>query len=140
MFDSRDEPGATSEPLPYRNHPGSTRPVQEDTPRSGMVTGIDMRSLPAGTEVIVDTCHSRYRFVMRDGGGRNAQVEGGRHFPREVTARVEGSTLGGSPLKVGWVGLGWFVELSFDGKRIITSQVRSICLPEKSRDEHSLAC
>lgn len=140
MFDSSDEFGTASDAWPYGNHPGSTVPAHDATPRSGIVTGIDMRSLPAGSEVIVDTCHSRYRFVVGDGSGRNAQVEGGRYFPREVNARVEGSTLGGSLLKVGWVGLGWFLELSLDGKRIITSRVRSISVPKNDHDEQSCAC
>ena len=74
---------------------------------------------------------------MLDGSGRNALVEGGPYFPQETTALVEGSTLGGSLLKVGWIGLGLFLELSFCGKRIVTSRVRSISVPEGSHDEHS---
>jgi hypothetical protein len=37
-----------------------------------------------------------------------------------------------------WIGLGLFVELSFGGKRVITSRVRSISCRGESRDEHSL--
>ena len=126
MMNLGDDLGAASGTLPYRDHAGPTFPPSDVTLRGSIVTGIDLRSLPAGTEVVVDTCCSRYRFVMLDGGGRNAQVEGGPYFPQEVTVRVEGSTLGRSLLKIGWIGLGWCVELSFGGKRIITSRVRSI--------------
>jgi hypothetical protein len=126
MVNSGNELGAASDALPFRDHPGPTFSPSDLTPRSGTIAGIDMHSLPAGTEVVVDTCHSRYRFVMLDDGGRNALIEGGCYFPKETTARVEGSTLGGNLLKIGWIGLGWCVELSFGGKRIITSRVRSI--------------
>ena len=126
MVNLGDDLGAARDALPYRDHAGPTLPPSDVTLRGSFVTGIDLRSLPAGTEIVVDSCHSRYRFVMLDGSGRNAQVEGGPYFPQEVTAQVEGSTLGGNLLKIGWIGLGWCVELSFAGKRIVTSHVRSI--------------
>ena len=130
MFNSSDGLGAASDALPYSDHAGPTTPPPDLTLGSGIVTGVDVRSLPAGTEVVVNTCRSRYRFVMLDGNGPIALVQGGPYFPEETTARVEGSTLGGSLLRVGWIGLGLFVELSFGGKRIITSRVRSISVPK----------
>jgi hypothetical protein len=96
--------------------------------RQDGLAGIDVGSLPSGTEVVVDTRNSRYRLVILDGCGGNALVKGGRYFPQETAARIEGSTLGGSPLKIGWVGRGLFLELSVGGKRIVTSRVRSIRL------------
>jgi hypothetical protein len=122
--------------MPDDDDAGLTVPPSGVTRRGGIVTGVDLLSLPAGTEVVVNTCQSRYRFVMLDGNGRNALVEGGPYFPQATTARVEGSTLGGSLLKIGWIDLGWFVELSCGGKRIITSQVRSISVPNGSHDQH----
>jgi len=94
------------------------------------VTGIDLRSLPPGTELVVDTRNSRYRLVMLDGPDSNALVRGGRYFRQETEARINGSTNGGSPLKRGWIGLGLFVEISAGGKRIVTSPVRSIKVEE----------
>ena len=123
MFESRDL--------------GPSDPPSDVTHRSGIVTGIDLRSLPRGTALVVDTRNTRYRFVMLEGSGRNTLIEGGPYFPQETTVQVEGSALGGSLLKVGWIGLGLAVELSFGGKRIITSRVRSIRVPKGSRDEHS---
>jgi hypothetical protein len=90
--------------------------------------GIDVGSLLPGTEMIVDTRNSRYRLVILEGTVGAAQVMGGRYFPQETTARIEGSTLRGSPLKIGWVGRGLCLELSAGGKRIVTSRVRSIRL------------
>jgi hypothetical protein len=90
------------------------------------IDGIDVRALPKGAELVVETQNSRYRLIKLDGTEWNALVQGGRHFRLITTARVEGSTRGGSLLRIGWIGLGLFLELSVDGKRIVTSRVRSI--------------
>ena len=137
MVNVYGEPGAANEVVTYGDRPEPVSESADRARRSDGITGIDLRSLPAGTAVVVDTRHSRYRFVMLDGSTLNALVEGGQYFPQETIARVEGSTLGGSPLKVGWIGLGLFVELSFGGKRIITSRVRSISVPKGNHGEHS---
>lgn len=137
MFHQSEQPGAANEAVPYEDGREAVSYCDDSASQNDRVTGVDLRSLPAGTAVIVDTRHSRYRFVMLDESGRNAWVKGGPYFPEETTARVEGSTLGGSLLKIGWIGLGWFVELSCGGKRIITSQVRSISVPRGSHDEQS---
>jgi hypothetical protein len=92
------------------------------------VNGIDVRKLPAETEVSVDTSNSHYRFVMLDDGGSRALVHGGRYFGDEAEARIEGSTLHGALLRLGWIGLGLSLELSVQGKRIDTSRVRSITI------------
>ncbi len=126
MFHQCEGPGAANEAVTYENGPEAVSCCEDAASQNDRVTGIDLRSLPAGTAVVVDTRHSRYRLVMLDETGRNASVEWGAYFPRATTARVEGSPLGGSLLKVGWICLGLFLELSFAGKRIITSRVRSI--------------
>ena len=94
----------------------------------GRTTGIDVRPLSPGIEVVVDTDNSRYRFVMRDGNGVNALVQGGRLFLEETEVRIAGSTYGGSFLKIAWIELGLCLELSVSGTRIVTSPVRSICV------------
>jgi hypothetical protein len=137
MFHLCDEVDAANEVVTDGDAPESAAQCADFARQSDRVPGIDLHSLPAGAAVVVDTRHSRYRFVMLDGSGRNALVEGGRYFPQETTARVEGSTFGGSLLNVGWIGLGSFVELSCGGKRIITSRVRSISIPKGSHDEQS---
>jgi hypothetical protein len=100
--------------------------ARESQPRS--VTGIDIRTLAAGTEVAMDTANSRYRFVVLDGGGRRVLGHGGRHFDGGAEARIEGSTLGGTLLWVGWIARGLCLEFSVHGKRVGTSQVRSIAI------------
>jgi hypothetical protein len=92
------------------------------------VSGVDVRRLPAATEIAVDTSNSHYRFVMLDDGGSRALVRGGRYFDDEAEARIEGSTLGGTLLRLGWIGLGLKMELSVQGRRLDTSCVRSITI------------
>jgi hypothetical protein len=129
MFHHGDDPGAANEAVTYEDGPEAVSYCEDSASQSHAVTGIDLRSRPAGTAVVVDTRHSRDRFVMLDESGGNALLEGGPYFPRPTAARVEGSTLGGSLFTIGWIGPGWFVELSCGGKRIITSRVRSIRMP-----------
>jgi hypothetical protein len=93
---------------------------------SGGVAGIDVRSLPRGAKLVVDTRNSRYHFVKLDGCGADVVVQGGHYFPEEAEARIAGSTLGGCPLELGWIRLGQFVEISSGGTRISTSRVQSI--------------
>ena len=125
MFNLCDEPGAANGVVTYGDRPG-LRSRCVDVAQSDTVAGIDVRSLPADTVVVVDTRNSRYRFVMLDARGRHALVEGGRHFPQEATVGIEGSTPDGSLVKVGWIGLGSFLELSSGARRIVTSRICSI--------------
>jgi hypothetical protein len=53
-------------------------------------------------------------------------VHGGRFFPVPGEARLSGSTLGGSMLKLGWIGCGFCLELLQGGERIITTRVRGV--------------
>src|SRR5688572_2789090 len=106
MFSSSDEPGVAKEAITYHGDPEPVSQVRDFAPRSGLVSGIDISALPQGTEVVVDTCNSRYRLVILDGWSGDALVEGGPYFPKETAARINGSTLGGSLLKIRWICVG----------------------------------
>jgi hypothetical protein len=139
MFRTRDEPGLAKEAIPYHGEPEPASQLRGFAPQSSGVSGIDISALPPRTEVVVETCNSRYSFVILDGASGEALVEGGRYFPQETTARIEGSILGGSPLEIGWIGLGLFLVLSIDGKRIVTSRVRSITIDGDPLADHPVA-
>ena len=94
--------------------------------KTGRVTSIDLCSLAPGTEVVVLTRNSHYRFVMLDHRGRKVLARGGDYFPQETIARIEGSTVGGSALRPGRIDLGSPLELSFEGDRIVTSPVQAL--------------
>src|SRR6185436_4449194 len=62
--------------------------------------GIDLREAPSGTVLNVRTHNSWYRFVVVDGVRRQVLVQGGSWFAEEGPARIDGSTAGGSWLKM----------------------------------------
>ena len=86
--------------------------------------GVCVRDLEPLTTLLVRTCNSRYRIIV----SRNTAilVQGGRFFPEVTDARLEGSSVGGSFLKVAWIGVGLRMEISAGGQRIVTSPVRGI--------------
>ena len=88
--------------------------------------GIDVRQLRRGTIVTVQTRHSIYRCVIVDARRRIASVQGGGGFEKQTVARIDGSTEGGSPMKMGWIGLGLRLELSAGRQRAVTSPVIAI--------------
>jgi hypothetical protein len=126
MLNSRDESVRASDAIAHGNQPQPPAHFAGFLPQGGEGTGIDLRSLPPGTELLVDTSNTRYRLHMLDGSGCNALVQGGRYFTEEGEARIDGSTFGGYFLKVGWICVGLCLELSVRGKAIVTSRVRSI--------------
>src|SRR5579864_341872 len=92
MLTLREAAGMASDSL--ASQPDARTDLSNElTPRKHAVAGIDVRSLAAGTEVVVDTRNSRYRFFML-GGGSEALVRGGRYFDQGAVVRIEGSTAG----------------------------------------------
>lgn len=98
---------------------------------SSATDGIHLRDLEPLTTLHVRTCNSHYRIVI----SRETAVfvEGGRFFHEATDARVEGSSFGGSFLKLGWIGVGLCMEILARGQRIVTSPVRSITTEANAR-------
>jgi hypothetical protein len=101
--------------------------------------GLAIGALVAGTTVVVRTRKSKYRIVVLSGLGRKALVQGGRLLPDAVDACVQGSSLGGSPLKIGWIGVGLRLELLVCQRRIVTSRVVSIAIESNAVDSNQNA-
>ena len=123
MFMSSDEMGAARRAITSGDWFEIAPPIARQ-PR-GLVPRIDVRRLPEGTVLVVVTHNSRYRLVMA-GRGSQATIHGGPYFQEETDVRIEGSALAGSLLKVGWIAVGLFMEVTSDDKRVVTSRVRSI--------------
>jgi len=88
------------------------------------LSGEYVPGLPPMTPLIVKTKNSLYRLVTA--GGLHVFVQGGAYFPAITLAYVEGASLGGSLLRVGWICVGAPLELWSGGQRILTSPVCAI--------------
>jgi hypothetical protein len=136
MFMSSDEAGAARRAIRLADPVDSASPVPQAR-LYGSLTAVDVRRLPQRTEVIVDTRNSRYRLVMLEGNASSALIQGGPYFREETPVRIEGSALTGSLLKIGWIGIGLFMEISAGDQRIVTSRVRTIVVEPGPGLEHS---
>lgn len=91
------------------------------------IDGIDVSKQKPGTKIIARTKNSNYEFVVVQ--GREVFVRGGRHFPAPIPATFNGSTFGGSIMKIGWIGFMMCMEIAYaDGKlkkAVTTTGVRS---------------
>ena len=91
------------------------------------VQGVYLRDLEPLTRLVVRTCNSEYQFIVSARRGRAGR---GRAVLRSATPAVlEGASLGGSFLKVGWIGVGLRMEIRDASRRIVTSPVRHIAAP-----------
>lgn len=105
--------------------------------QAGLSRGVSLPSLAAGTTVQVETQNSHYRIVVKDGQHGLVLIKGGRVFPEDTVANVEGATRGGSAVKKGWIGEGLRLELSTDqGGRVVTSPVESVTVEDDAEAVH----
>ena len=86
--------------------------------------GVHLRDLAPMTTLHVQTRNSQYRIIVSTSDA--VLVEGGQFFPCLTPAHVSGASVGGSFLKVGWIGVGLRMEILVDGRRIVTSPVLDI--------------
>lgn len=96
--------------------------------------GLSVRDLEPLTTLYVRTYNSLYRIVIAHQTA--IFVQGGRFFPDATDARLEGSSAGGTLLKLGWIGVGLCMEIWAQGRRIVTSPVRSIARDERVVHPH----
>jgi hypothetical protein len=87
---------------------------------------VDLGQLEPLTHLVVETQNTRYEIFVLDAKERKVLVRGGKYFVEPVEACLNGSTFGGSFVKLGVIGVGMRMEIHAGGRRIITSPVRSI--------------
>jgi RNA polymerase-binding transcription factor DksA len=95
--------------------------------------GVALETLKRFDTVQVLTANSRYRIFLLDPGTGRALVEGGRYFVEPVEALIRGSSIQGSMLGRGWIGIGLRIEMWVDGKLASTSPVKSIHVRRHTR-------
>ena len=86
--------------------------------------GVSLTELEPSTALRVRTRNSEYRIIVLR--GTTLLLTGGRRFPHFAACRINGSGLGGSLLKLAWIGVGLRMEICVDGRCIVTSPVREI--------------
>ena len=94
---------------------------------SDAAAGIEIDALRPGTTLIAETLNSTYRFVILH-RRRTALATGGATFHEPSVVRLDGATAGGSTIKMGWILVGYRLELRFESTRVRTSRVRSLSL------------
>lgn len=86
--------------------------------------GVHLRDLPPFTTLLIWTMNSLYRVFVTH--WPEVYVQGGAFFPDPTPACIDGASLGGTCLRVGWICAGLFVEIRSEGQHIITSRVLAI--------------
>jgi hypothetical protein len=124
----------TSSPSHHHRHRRSTtvvprrRTLHGFTEAVAQAGGIGLIDVDAFTTLVVRTRNSVYRITILTPHRHEVLVQGGAFFPEGTRARLNGSSFGGSCLKLGWVGVGLHLEFHAGDQWVITSQVRSIAV------------
>jgi hypothetical protein len=90
--------------------------------------GLQVNELDGLETLIVHTRNSTYEIIVMDRHKADVLVRGGRFFPVYTPARLAGSSLGGSFLKLHGIYVGFSMELHAGEGAIITSAVRDISI------------
>ncbi len=87
--------------------------------------GVFTEEVPLGAAVLVQTRNTLYTLVNH---GDRWIGWGGKHLPEMTVVHVNGSTFGGSMLKVGFIGIGMHLELARPGtgRTLTTTPIQSI--------------
>ena len=90
--------------------------------------GIHVADLVSLETLVVTTQNSTYKIVLVAADSARVLVRGGAFFPVFTPARLAGSSLGGSFLKLRSVHVGFRLELGTDRGFIVTSPVRTVTI------------
>ena len=90
--------------------------------------GVQLEELSALDQLVVKTENSTYEIILLSSATADVLVRGGAFYPVFTAARLAGSSLGGSFLKLRSVHVGFRMELSSERGFIVTSAVRSVAM------------
>ena len=100
--------------------------------------GIHVADLSPLERLVIRTANSTYEIVVLCPATGSVLVRGGAFFPVFMPARLAGSSLGGSFLKLRSVHVGFRLELSTERGFIITSPVRSVSRAPEPTDPNDI--
>lgn len=92
----------------------------------GWSNGVLISRMAAFDRLTIRTRHSTYELIIVAPETAEVLVRGGAFFPDFTRARVAGSSLGGSFLKLHGIYPGFRMELSDGARMIVTSPVRQV--------------
>src|SRR5262245_61658785 len=90
--------------------------------------GVRIDRLTSLDRLTVTTRHSTYELIVLTPATSEVMVRGGAFFPEFTRARVSGSSLGGSFLKLHTIHAGFRMELADGARSIVTSPVQDISI------------
>jgi hypothetical protein len=107
----------------------------DDWAQDAWNNGIQIDRMEDMQKVAVQTAHNLYEIVVINGHEGDVLVRGGRFFPELTQANLAGATLGGSFCKMRGIYVGFRMEFTVRGKRIISSPVETITVMEPENDK-----
>jgi len=128
-----DDTTAVPVPKPFMPHPNFSDEVNRNIVQSEIEGGVYLDELSEGAVLEVETQHHWYTIVVR-GRGKEL-ISGHPHYcPQPIPVRIEGSTWGGSMLKLRFIGRGMRLEFRHPVYRtVIPSRIVDI----RARDQRS---
>ena len=97
--------------------------------------GIQIECLEDMQRVAVQTENNAYEIVVISGHEGEVLVRGGKFFPELAPANLAGATMGGSFCKMRGIYVGFRMEFTADGRRIVTSPVQTITVMHPEDDK-----
>jgi len=110
----------------YAAHPNLSDSVNRNIIQSEIEGGVHLRDLIPGSVLAIQTTNRIYRMVVL--GDRTVLLSGHPEFcPDPAEVRINGSTWGGSMLKLRYVGRGMHLEFEHPVHRtILTSRILDV--------------
>lgn len=91
--------------------------------------GVWLKDIPEGSYALIETRNTMYKLShLKDGSW---EISGNKRFcPNPCKVMVNGSTFGGSMLRIGWIGMGMHLELYFPSLTsfsvVTTTQIQKV--------------
>lgn len=106
--------------------PHAATTIERFAAATAAASGLHLSQLSPIDELEVRTRNSTYHITVISPQESRVLVQGGVFFPIPCEAHLNGGSFGGSLLKLGWIGCGFSLELLHEGRRIVTTRVRTI--------------
>jgi len=111
---------------PYRPHPNLSDEINGAIAESELAGGAYINKLATGRKLMVKTANTLYTVERREDG---LFISGNQKYcPEPTKCQIPGSTFGGSMLKMGFVGVGMYMEFVPEplGRTVTTSEIKEV--------------